>query len=73
MLFADVAGFSEIEDSNTVLFLDKFLGGISNILKKFSFDPCFVNTWGDCFFAVFDELDDGIKVALGTKRLFRKR
>ena len=72
MLFADVAGFSEIEDSNTVLFLDKFLGGISNILKKFSFDPCFVNTWGDCFFAVFDEFDDGIKVALELRDYFAK-
>ena len=72
MLFADVAGFSEIEDSNTVLFLDKFLGGISNILKKFSFDPCFVNTWGDCFFAVFDELDDGIKVAMDLRDYFAK-
>ncbi len=70
MLFADVAGFSDIDDSKTLLFLDKFLGGVSDVLKKFSFEPCFINTWGDCVFAVFDELDDGIKVALEVRDYF---
>ena len=72
MLFADVAGFSDIDDSKTLLFLDKFLGGFLRLLKKFSFDPCLYNTWGDCLFAVFDELDDGIKVALEVRDYFVK-
>ena len=38
MLFADVAGFSELKIANCSI-LDKFLGGISKLLKKFSFDP----------------------------------
>ena len=41
-------------------------------LKSFLLNRAFINTWGDCVFAVFDELDDGIKVALEVRDYFVK-
>ena len=70
MLFADIEGYSGVEDCKVPEFLEKFLGGVSSILDKFSLKPAFVNTWGDSFFAVFEELDDGLKVALELRDYF---
>jgi class 3 adenylate cyclase len=70
MLFADIEGFSGVEDSKLPEFLDRFLDGVSKILDKLSLSPTFVNTWGDSFFAVFEELDDGLKLALELRDHF---
>ncbi len=70
MLFADVEGFSRLEENKTPQFVEKFLGGISSILSKLSSPPSFVNTWGDSFFAVFDNLDDGLELALELRDYF---
>ena len=70
MLFADVEGFSKLDESKTPQFVEKFLGGISESLSKLSNIPSFVNTWGDSFFAVFDNLDDGLELALELRDYF---
>ena len=57
MLFADVEGFSRLDESKTPYFVEKFPGGISSIIERLSVHPAFVNTWGDSFFAVFDKLE----------------
>jgi class 3 adenylate cyclase len=70
MLFADVEGFSKVSEELTPVFVEKFLGGISNGLETLSKPPAFVNTWGDSFFAVFDDLDDGLSLALQLRDYF---
>ena len=72
MLFADVEGFSRLDESQTPFFVEKFLGGISEIIERLSSAPSFVNTWGDSFFAVFDKLDDGLELALELRDYFSK-
>jgi class 3 adenylate cyclase len=34
MLFADVEGFSRLDESQTPYFVEKFLGGISEIIER---------------------------------------
>ena len=46
MLFADVEGFTKVSEELTPVFVEKFLGGISNGLATLSKPPAFVNTWG---------------------------
>ena len=53
-----------------VRLLSFFLGGISNGLETLSKPPAFVNTWGDSFFAVFDDLDDGLSLAVQLRDYF---
>jgi class 3 adenylate cyclase len=72
MLFADVEGFSRLDESQTPYFVEKFLGGISEIICRLNSAPAFVNTWGDSFFAVFDKLEDGLELALELRDYFSK-
>jgi len=72
MLFADVEGFTKVSEELTPLFVEKFLGGISNGLDTLSKPPAFVNTWGDSFFAVFDDLDDALSLAVQLRDYFSK-
>ncbi len=70
MLFADVAGFTKVAEDLTPVFVEKFLGGISEMIKKLSKAPAFVNTWGDSFFAVFDDLDDALNLSMQLRDYF---
>jgi class 3 adenylate cyclase len=72
MLFADVEGFSRLDETMTPYFVEKFLGGISEIIGRLTSTPAFVNTWGDSFFAVFDKLEDGLELALELRDYFSK-
>jgi len=72
MLFADVEGFTKVSEELTPLFVEKFLGGISDGLGTLSKPPAFVNTWGDSFFAVFDDLDDALSLAIQLRDYFSK-
>ena len=69
MLFADVQGFSKLPDSDTPIYVDKFLGGIAALIEKLPNPPAFVNTWGDSIFGVFDKLEDGLSLALDLRDL----
>jgi len=67
MLFADVEGFSKLPDEKNPAYAKYFLGGIAKILEKLSKPPRFINTWGDSIFAVFDQLGDGLNMALDLR------
>ena len=72
MLFADVEGFTKVPEHLTPIFVDKFLGGISEGIKSLSVPPAFANTWGDSFFAVFDDLDSALNLAIILRDYFSK-
>ena len=72
MLFADVEGFSRLDETMTPYFVEKFLGGISEIIGRLTSTPAFVNTWGDSFFAVFESTEDALKLALDIRDYFNK-
>ena len=72
MLFADVEGFTKVPEDLTPIFVEKFLGGISEMFTKLSMAPAFANTWGDSFFAVFDDLNDALNLAIQLRDYFSK-
>jgi class 3 adenylate cyclase len=64
MLFADMVGFSRLQEEDTPSFLVHFLGAIAEMLQRCGHPPDFVNTWGDGLFMVFDEVGAGVEFAL---------
>ena len=70
MLFADVQAFSQVMEEKTAEFVEIFHGGIAKMLERLPREPAFVNTWGDSFFVVFDELEDALKLALEIRDYF---
>lgn len=70
MIFADVAAFSQITEELTSQFVEAFHGGVAQMIDKLPRPPSFVNTWGDSFFAVFEDLESALKLALGMRDYF---
>jgi class 3 adenylate cyclase len=64
MLFADMVGFSSLQEEATPAFLVHFLGAVAEIVQGFGHPPEFVNSWGDGLFMVFDEVATGARFAL---------
>lgn len=55
MLFADMVGFSRLQEEDTPAFLVHFLGEIARVIAAAGAMPAFLNTWGDGLFMVFDD------------------
>ena len=53
MLFADVVGFTRLDDAQIRRFVDGFLGGISNLVEDRPYSPVGRNTWGDALAEIF--------------------
>jgi pilus assembly protein FimV len=71
MLFADVKGFSKLEEHHIPGFIT-FLEKIAEHLNLCDSKPIFVNTWGDAIFAVLDDAISMAKYSLALKEaLFR--
>lgn len=70
MIFADVQAFSQITEELTSQFVEAFHGGVAQMIDKLPQSPSFVNTWGDSFFAVFEDLESALKLALGMRDYF---
>ena len=55
MLFADVRGFSKLQEEQTLKFFYHFLKTVADCLDSSSSAPIFKNTWGDGLFLVFED------------------
>ncbi len=64
MLFADMVGFSKLQEQDTPAFLVHFLGEIARAVAGAGVKPAFLNTWGDGLFMVFDQVEDAAEFAL---------
>jgi len=62
ILFADIVGFSKMEEEHTPFYMFELLETLSQNLKKLK-QPEILNTWGDAIFAVFDEPKDCMEFA----------
>lgn len=51
MLFADIVGYSKLDESSTPFFIYEFL---ERLAAKLPGEPEFVNSWGDAIFAVME-------------------
>lgn len=63
MLFGDVKGFSKLTDEHFRRFLE-ILDVPHKVLTQLQFKPCFINTWGDGLFVVFDSVVHAADFAL---------
>ena len=70
MLFADVEAFTRVQEELTPQFVEVFHGGVAKMMQELNCKPEFLNSWGDSFFAVFDDLNDALKLAMGMRDFF---
>jgi class 3 adenylate cyclase len=64
ILFASIVGFDRLAEEQLPLFNEHFLGAASQLLSVSSDKPTAVNTWGNGFYMVFDEVDQAGRFAL---------
>ncbi len=64
MLFADVVGFSKLNEENAPEFFVKVMGKMAEVIHGHAPPPVFCNTWGDGLFMVFDEVHVAAEFAL---------
>lgn len=72
LLFADVAGYSRLTETQVAIFVATVLKDISQLIDGSRHAPVFVNTWGDGLFMVFDSAEHGGKFALELAARFKQ-
>ncbi len=72
MLFADIVGYSKLNESVIPEFVNFFLARLSRIVSESRYAPLHVNTWGDALYAVFDYAHDAGCFALELTRLIHE-
>ena len=70
MVFADVQAFSKVDEAKTTMFVDVFHGNVSRMMDELGCKPAFLNSWGDSFFGVFDDLNDALKLSMAIRDFF---
>jgi class 3 adenylate cyclase len=64
ILFADVKGFSKLNESQVPLFFRHFMGLVAELLRSLDRPPLLRNTWGDGLYVVFESVRDAGLFAL---------
>jgi class 3 adenylate cyclase/tetratricopeptide (TPR) repeat protein len=72
ILFADVVGYSKLNENTTREFIETFLGRLGGLAGTSKHAPCSVNTWGDGFYAVFDFAHDAGMFALELTQMLKE-
>jgi class 3 adenylate cyclase len=67
MLFADVVGFSKLEEEDTPAFFVSFMQRVAQVIATAEPAPEFCNTWGDGLFLVFSDLRAAARFALDLR------
>jgi class 3 adenylate cyclase len=70
ILFADIAGFSKMQEEQTPFFMHNLLTRISRELQDYP-KPRIFNTWGDSIFAVFREARFAAEYSFKLLEVFR--
>ena len=71
MLFADVVGFSKLDEPQIPSFVEHFMGAIAGALPKGRQAPLYRNTWGDAIYCVFRDVKDAGAFALALRDAVR--
>jgi len=64
LLFADVEGFSKLNDEEVPRFVNHVLGLVARLAKNSAHQPLTMNTWGDGLYLVFANVRDAGQFAL---------
>jgi class 3 adenylate cyclase len=70
-MFADLVGYSRLEENQVPFFMHEFLDAIAARLKSLPDQPLFVNTWGDAIFAVMRRAIPLARYALALRDVVR--
>jgi class 3 adenylate cyclase/tetratricopeptide (TPR) repeat protein len=69
ILLADVAGFEKLTEEQLPLFNEHFLGAVTRLLSSTADTPTAVNTWGNGFCLMFEEVDQAGRIALRLREI----
>ena len=70
ILFADIVGYSKIEEEQTPFFMHEIFGVISDRLTSLDQPPEIINTWGDAIFIVYERAEHIIQMAMQLRAIF---
>ncbi|MFK5923225.1 MAG: adenylate/guanylate cyclase domain-containing protein [Verrucomicrobiota bacterium] len=73
ILFADIVGYSKLEDYDLPRYYDSFLKPIAESIARFDFAPLTSNCWGDAFYFVFDSVREAGLFALEFHRAIEQQ
>jgi tetratricopeptide (TPR) repeat protein len=72
MLFADIRGFSSLEDSRVPRFLDRVMRPLAMTLDSFGDDVLYRNSWGDGLYIVLRDVASAARCALALQETMKK-
>ena len=72
LLFADVVGYSKLNEDQIPIFVAEFLGLVAELLDSADYPVESRNTWGDGLYLVFDDVRDAGLFALDMVRRVRE-
>jgi hypothetical protein len=66
MLFADIVGYSKLQEMQVLVFVEQFLGAVADLMESLPRrqQPVVRNTWGDAIYGVWKRVPDAGKFAL---------
>ena len=70
MLFADVRGFSRLQESEIRAFVESIMGPLAAALRGLSTPPDLIATWGDGIHAVYPTVETAADAALALQDAF---
>ena len=59
-----------MDEDKTTQFVEVFHGNVSRMMDELGCKPAFLNSWGDSFFGVFDDLNDALKLSMAIRDFF---
>jgi class 3 adenylate cyclase len=71
ILFADIVGYSKLQEEQTPFFMYEVLHSISEKVARLDRAPEILNTWGDALFAVYERSEDLVLLAKLLLDIFR--
>jgi len=72
ILFADVVGFSKLDEAQLPAFVERFLGCVAEVLPKGKRRPLYRNTWGDALYCVFRGVREAGQFAVAMRNAIRE-
>ncbi len=71
MLFADIAGFSTLDDNQLPVFMSVVMGALADVIVQFDRALISRNTWGDGIYLVFRDVASAASCALAMQQAVR--
>ncbi len=71
VLFADVAGFTRLDEEQRPEFMFGFMGAVRELFTRGGFRPLSRNTWGDALYCVFRDVLETARFALAFRDMVR--